>query len=158
MCSLDDTMTDLMCHAEPFEAWSQRLDSAAAPCPSQGSFPSSPTDAAAPAKPCDEPSRAADAVQGEPLNLEGKGGDAAGHSGMMRLAAGIIKDLAEHRLLFELLEQAPRAGTTHAGEPRRDPTISRFISCNYNILGSLQVTTIDSLRAFQLATASQPCY
>lgn len=157
-CSLDDTMTDLMCHPESFEAWSQRLDRAASPCPSQGDFPASPDAAAPPARQSDSPSRADDAARGEALHLASKRHDAAGHSGMMRLAAGIIKDLAEHRLLFELLEPAPREGRTAAGEPRcSSALVVTTCSVRHSMLVYMALVLIGLLNIWKLMRRPSAC-
>lgn len=106
--SLDDTMTDLMCHPEPFEAWSNSLDHVeAAPCPLQSATP---------------PGQAAGCEGGAALDSLASAG-ASGHSGMMRLAAGLIKDLAEHRVLFDLLQEPP-------GSPPGVAGCARVLSCS----------------------------
>ena len=96
-------MTDLMCHPEHFDKWSKSLGQDINPCPVQGRCPSDPSAAAPSAPEPASPSRAADAAKGEPLDAV-VSKDASGHSGVMRLAAGIIKHLAEQRILFDLLQ------------------------------------------------------
>lgn len=81
-------MTDLMCHPEDFAAWSDRLDKAGG-CPLFGTAATAPP-----------PTSSAAA---SPAGVR----RAAGHSGIMRLAASLILDLARHGVLYDLMHAPP---------------------------------------------------
>lgn len=87
MCSLDDTLTDLMCHPEDYNAWVNGITAAL-----RGSS-----------------GKDGPLSEGPTLRLpymdSGCGGCAggAGHSGAMRLAASLVKDLLRNHRLDKLL-------------------------------------------------------
>jgi hypothetical protein len=91
-CSLDDTMTDLMCHPYCFDEWTAMLERE---CKAVPQLPKVSEDLPGTST-AELPGNFGPHAGAQPTQK-------AGHSGMMQLAASVVKDLARHRLLFKLL-------------------------------------------------------
>jgi hypothetical protein len=115
-------MTDLMCHPSNFVEWTSMLEHE---CEAVPLLPQEAAGTSAAGEPCKPGSE-------DGVHAIGN----AGHSGMMRLAAHVVRDLARHRLLFKLL--------CHDTEfPKERPSTSRrafapqFPACSPVLLVSI---------------------
>ena len=97
-------MTDLMCHPQDFGEWTRKLDS------SCGAVPELSVEA--------EGAASQKERRTSPEAWLDSTGKAAGHTGIMKLAASVVRDLASHRLLFRLLcHDGEHTGDSLAGHP-----------------------------------------
>jgi hypothetical protein len=104
-------MTDLMCHPEDFDTWSKGLDTDSSSCLVRPPSGLPTTDAPASPPPLSSATHTAN-PEGPPILERLKEANAAGHSGIMRLAASLIQDLSKHRVLVDLLQPpSPQGGT-----------------------------------------------
>lgn len=108
MCSLDDTLTDLMCHPEDYNKWVNDITESLR-CGGGGKG----------GKLVEGPALRLPVMQMDSSESCCRGG--AGHSGAMRLAASLVKDLLRNRNLDRLLGWGPGYGMEESARGARQP-------------------------------------